>query len=86
MTRSSSEPGFVRRNLSEIIWALWFAVGIGWELYTVLREKKTGDEPLTRIVRDRLMRSKSPVGIFTRLAFIAFIGWLTLHWLTPLAW
>jgi hypothetical protein len=76
----------VRRFRSEFVWALWFAIGIGWELYCVFREKKTGDEPLTRIVRDRMMRSSSPVGIITRLTFIAFIGWLTLHWLVPLEW
>jgi hypothetical protein len=71
---------------SEIVWAIWFIVGIAWELWCVKQERKTGDEPLTRIVRDRLMKSKSPVGIITRLSFICFIGWLVLHWLTPLAW
>lgn len=70
--------------LSEIVWSVWAAVGVAWEMVGVFGEKKWRQEPLTRIVRDRLMRSK--LGIIFRLIFIAFMGWLFLHWMLPLDW
>ncbi len=70
--------------LSEIVWGVWFSIGIAWEMVGVFKEKEWKQEPLTRIVRDRLMRSE--LGIVFRLIFIAFMGWLLLHWLLPLDW
>ena len=70
--------------LSEIVWLCWGLFGLGWELFTAKWEQRYRQEPLTRIVRDRLFRSK--VGIVFRLACIAFWGWLALHWLVPLNW
>ena len=70
--------------LSEIVWATLFVLALGWEIFTVATEKKYRHEPLTRVYRDKLMRSK--FGIVFRLIFIAFMGWLLLHWLLPLEW
>lgn len=68
--------------LSEIVWGVWILFGLAWELFCVFSEKKTGHEPLTRIVRDRLMR-KSTVA---KLGVTFFLFWWLLHWTLPLDW
>ncbi len=42
-------------------------------------EKKTGALPLTRVVRDRLMR-KSPA---IKVGMLAFLSWLLVHFIVP---
>jgi hypothetical protein len=74
------------RVWSWIIWGAWVVFGVVWELYAVWREKRDGTLPLTRIVRDKLMRKS----IFARLGVLLFLGWLSLHFLvggpTPVPW
>lgn len=68
--------------LSEIVWAVILLVALGWELAGVFLEKRYRIEPLTRIVRDRIMRKS----VIARLAFLLFWAWLGFHWLAPLDW
>lgn len=63
-------------------WLCWMAVGLVYELYAVYSEKRNGSLPLTRVVRDRLMR-KSPA---IKVGVMAFLAWLLLHFTTPLNW
>lgn len=67
---------------SWIFWAAWALVGLGYELYAVATEKRTGALPLTRVLRDRLMRRF----VVVKLAVLLFLAWLGLHFLTPLDW
>lgn len=69
---------------SELVWLTIGLVALTWELVGVFRERQWRIEPLTRIVRDRLMRGR--YGMVVRLVFIAAWVWLGLHWLTPLDW
>lgn len=68
--------------VSWIVWLTWIAFGVGWELYCVLDEKKNGALPLTRVVRDRLMRRF----VVVKLGVLLFLAWLLLHFTTPLGW
>jgi hypothetical protein len=74
------------KRLSWIFWAAWAIVGVVFELYAVLTEKRSGAEPLTRVLRDRLMRRF----LLARLAVLLFLSWLGLHFLvggpSPLPW
>jgi hypothetical protein len=67
---------------SWIFWGVWALVGLGYEIYAVLSEKRSGALPLTRVVRDRLARRS----VLLRLALLLGIAWLALHWLVPLPW
>lgn len=67
---------------SEIVWLVIGLAALTWELVGVFFEKKHGIEPLTRIMRDRLMRRHAVV----KLGFLLFWAWLGLHWLLPLDW
>lgn len=63
-------------------WFVWALIGLAFELYAVVTERKTGALPLTRVVRDRLMR-KSTVA---KVGMLTFLTWLWLHFITPLSW
>ncbi len=65
--------------ISEIVWAVIFSAALTWELVGVFYEKRYRIEPLTRIVRDRLMRKH----ITFKLAFLFFWTWLGAHFLLP---
>ena len=67
---------------SWVFWVLWMAVGLAYELYAVYFEKRHGALPLTRVVRDRLMRRAWPV----KLGVAFFLFWLLIHFVTPLDW
>ena len=69
-------------TFSWVFWFAWMAIGLGYELYAVLREKEDGALPLTRVVRDRLMRRSTPV----KLGVLLFLTWLWVHFVTPLEW
>ena len=68
--------------VSYVVWAVLAVLTLGWELYTVRFEKKNGALPLTRIVRDRLMRRSAPV----KIGVLAFLAWLLLHFTSSLTW
>lgn len=68
--------------VSWAFWLTWAAIGLGYELFAVFSEKRLGTLPLTRILRDRLMRRFWPV----KLGVLLFLAWLVLHFLTPLNW
>lgn len=68
--------------VSWIFWASWVAIGVGYELYAVRFEKSHGSLPLTRVLRDRLMRRF----VFVKLGVLLFLAWLGLHFLGPLSW
>jgi len=80
------KPGFWRKWGGEIFWGLWVVLGIAFELFAVFTEKRTGQEPLTRLLRDRLMARPGVVGWTVRLGTMTFIGYLTFHFFTPLEW
>ena len=67
---------------SWIFWAAWLAIGVGYELFAVFSEKHYGSLPLTRVLRDRLMRRF----VVVKLGVLLFLAWLGLHFLTPLPW
>lgn len=68
-------------------WAAWIVVGVAWELWCVFAEKRTGDEPLTRVVRDRLMKNARPwVAWPAHIAVLTFLGYLVFHWLAAVPW
>lgn len=68
--------------VSWVFWLAWMAAGLVFELYAVREEKRNGTLPLTRVVRDRLMRRFWPV----KIAVLAFLAWLTVHFVVPLNW
>ena len=67
---------------SWIYWGLWIAAFVGYEAFAVKYEKRNGALPLTRVVRDRLMRKF----LVVKLGVLLLIGWLALHFLLPLDW
>lgn len=72
--------------VSWIVWMSWLVFGLAWELWTVWREKKDGTMPLTRILRDTLMKKSA---VF-RLLMMGGLVWLCLHFLVggsnPVPW
>lgn len=72
--------------LSEIVWLVIGLAALTWELIGVKKEKDWKIEPLTRIVRDRLMK-KHPV---VKIIVMAFLVWLPLHFFVggadPVSW
>jgi hypothetical protein len=68
--------------VSWVFWLGWMAAGIVYELYAVTMEKRNGALPLTRVVRDRLMRRF----VVAKLGVLLFLAWLCLHFFTPLNW
>lgn len=72
--------------LSEAVWLLIGLVALTWELIGVKKEKDWGIEPLTRIVRDRLMKRFWPA----KLLVMGFLCWLCLHFFvggpSPVSW
>lgn len=71
---------------SWIFWFAWMAVGLGFELFAVYTEKRHGTLPLTRVIRDRLMRKS----VIARLGVLLFLSWLSLHFFvggsSPVPW
>lgn len=63
-------------------WFVWMAIGLAYELYAVVTEKKSGALPLTRVVRDRLMRKSA----LAKVGMLLFLTWLWVHFITPLDW
>lgn len=60
-------------------WLLWMAAGLAYELFAVFTEKRHGTLPLTRVVRDRLMRRSTVV----KLGVLLFLTWLWIHFTLP---
>lgn len=67
---------------SWIFWGVWVLVGLAYELYAVLSEKKSGALPLTRVLRDRLMRRF----VVVKLGVLLLLAWLILHFTVSLPW
>lgn len=68
--------------VSWIFWLAWMAVGLAYELFAVFTEKRRGTIPLTRVVRDRLMRRF----VLAKLIVLLFLAWLCLHFFTNVPW
>ena len=68
--------------VSWVFWLGWMAAGIVYELYAVTMEKRNGALPLTRVVRDRLMRRF----VVAKLGVLLFLAWLCLHFFTNVSW
>ena len=68
--------------VSWIFWCGWMAAGLAYELFAVFTEKRRGTLPLTRVVRDRLMRRF----VLAKLGVLLFLAWLCLHFFVPLSW
>jgi len=64
---------------SWIFWITWMTVGLAYELFAVFTEKAKGTLPLTRVVRDRLMRRSTLV----KLVVLLFLTWLWVHFILP---
>lgn len=67
---------------SWVYWALWILAFFAYEIPAVMLEKKYGTLPLTRVVRDRLMRR---ITLF-RLGGLLAVTWIWVHFVTPLDW
>ena len=67
---------------SWIFWLAWMVIGLAYELFAVFTEKKRGTLPLTRVVRDRLMRRF----VLAKLGVLLFLAWLCLHFFTNTSW
>lgn len=61
--------------VSEYVWLAIWIVGFIWEMVGVFTYKRTGIEPLTTIVRDRLMKRHRSIWV----AVLAFWVWLGGH-------
>jgi hypothetical protein len=61
--------------LSWVFWFAWMGIGLAVELFNVREEKKLGTLPLTRVVRDRIMRRSTVV----KVGVLIFLTWLLLH-------
>lgn len=69
-------------TVSFFFWGTWAGAGIAYEIYAVRTEKRSGALPLTRVLRDRLMRRF----VVVKLGVLLFIAWLAAHFFTPLSW
>jgi hypothetical protein len=69
-------------TFSWAFWLGWMALGLFYELFAVFSEKRYGTLPLTRVVRDRLMKRFWPV----KLGVLLFLSWLSLHLLLNVSW
>lgn len=69
-------------TFSWVFWFAWMGAGLSYELYAVRTEKRSGALPLTRVVRDRLMRRSTLV----KVGMLLFLTWLWVHFITPLSW
>ena len=63
-------------------WLTWMGVGLCVELYFVFEEKRLGTLPLTRVVRDRIMRRST----VAKLVVVFFLFWLLLHFTLKFTW
>lgn len=68
--------------ISWIFWLSWMAIGLGYELFAVYTEKTEGTLPLTRVVRDRLMKRF----VVAKLGVLLFLSWLCLHFFLNVSW
>lgn len=68
--------------VSWIVWIGWMVAGLGYELFAVFTEKELGTLPLTRVVRDRIMRRSTPA----KLGVLLFLTWIWLHFVTKFNW
>lgn len=64
---------------SWVIWGALALVVLVVELVAVFTEKRTGLLPLTRVVRDRLMKKSK----LARLGVLFFLTWLLAHFIIP---
>jgi hypothetical protein len=69
-------------TISWAFWLVWMALGLSYELFAVFSEKRYGTLPLTRVVRDRLMKRFWPV----KLGVLLFLSWLSLHFFLNVSW
>ena len=69
-------------TISWIVWFIWMGFGLVFELVTVYLEKSRGTLPLTRVVRDRLMRRSK----FVKFTVAFFLFWLLIHFILPFDW
>jgi hypothetical protein len=68
--------------ISWVFWLGWMAAGLAYELFAVYSEKRYGTLPLTRVVRDRLMRRF----VLVKLGVLLFLAWLCLHFFLNVSW
>jgi hypothetical protein len=68
--------------ISWVFWLGWMAAGLAYELFAVYSEKRYGTLPLTRVVRDRLMRRF----VLVKLGVLLFLSWLCLHFFLNVSW
>lgn len=70
---------------AEFSWAFWFtwmAIGLAYEVFAVRQEPTYGTLPLTRVLRDRLMRRSTLV----KLGMLLFLSWLWVHFILNVSW
>lgn len=70
---------------SLLFWLSWILIGALYEVFAVFMERRTGDQPLTRVVRDKLMRIPT-WGKLIQFGVMAFLGWWFLHWAMNVPW
>lgn len=69
-------------TFSWVYWFVWIAAFLAYEIPAVVFEKRHGTLPLTRVVRDRLMRKSKIV----KFGVLLLLAWLPLHFLLKLDW
>lgn len=67
---------------SWVFWLAWMGVAVVYELFAVVMEKRNGALPLTRVVRDRLMKRF----VLAKLGVLLFLSWLCLHFFLNVSW
>jgi hypothetical protein len=61
--------------VSYLVWGFAALALLAFEIVAVVTERKTGLLPLTRIVRDRLMKRSRPIRLLVLFALV----WLPYH-------
>lgn len=66
-------------------WLSWIVIGAAYEIWAVVMERRSGDQPLTRVVRDRLARIPR-WGKIIQMVVMGVLGWWFIHWAVNLPW
>lgn len=63
-------------------WLTWMAVAVVYEVFSVVEEKRLQTLPLTRVVRDRLMRKSTVI----KFGVLLFLTWIWIHFILKFDW
>jgi hypothetical protein len=74
--------------VSEAVWVTLFLGTLIWEFVGVKKERDWGQEPLTHLYADRLMRRGvlGLPGFVFRVAWLSLFSWWIVHWVVRVPW